>query len=187
MWQEDKCPYRMLSVAGGPCRILIMITVKFCFIQQQGEAHDSGDTLSHVKKEIEKKHWLISSQACTKVAKTRVQNHKLCLDPFVWNTYGFTVPMKTVPSWRMKLKHRFRKVFTQSSVTHHFSVLWTIYTFGLWTHFETEMTFWRLHTSKKPKTQKWYLYNTIVLGWDTCRSSWTVIIQWVALCDMHII
>lgn len=45
---ENPCrhPRWVLSVVGGPCMILIMITVWFCFIQQQGEAQESGDTLS---------------------------------------------------------------------------------------------------------------------------------------------
>lgn len=67
-------PSRTPSVAGGPC----MISVKFYFIQQQGEAHESGDITSLVlnnKKEETKKAFQSSQEpiTCTKVAKHRVK------------------------------------------------------------------------------------------------------------------
>lgn len=67
----------VLSAAGGPCKISIIITVMFCFIQQQGEAHESGDAPSlPIKKKknqmnLLKKPWPFSSQTCTNEAKHR--------------------------------------------------------------------------------------------------------------------
>ncbi len=90
--------------------ISITVTVKFCFIQQQGEAHESGDTILSLK-ERKKEQKALTFQKLNMHRRSQMQgqNHKVSL---TWKRCSFHVTQETVPSCRVELKHKIREFFT---------------------------------------------------------------------------
>lgn len=106
-----RLPSWTLSAAGGPCAwVWSWLQVKFCFIQQQGEAHESGDTMSlPFKKKKERK--VQSKSPDLWGAYMRTKNIAKCRDQksqaISWNPFEnpgrgavFIVGKETVPSCR---------------------------------------------------------------------------------------